>query len=186
LAIVRHLVELHGGNIVAESPGVGMGATFIVSLPLMQTQQPPTVPEDKREPGTDLTGIRALVVDDDEDTRDLIARIIERHGGMAQKADSHETAMAVLEAFTPDILLIDIGMPARNGYELIATTRSKGQTEDTPAVAITAYASEKDRDAALAAGFQAHIAKPFDPEVLVEKMVAVTSHRQSYAHATGT
>jgi signal transduction histidine kinase/CheY-like chemotaxis protein/HAMP domain-containing protein len=186
LAIVHHLVELHGGNIVAQSPGAGMGATFIVSLPLMQAQQPP-VAEDRPEPGTlSLEGIRALVVDDDDDARDLIARIIERHGGTAQKAASHETAMAALEEFTPDILLIDIGMPARNGYELIATARSKGPTEATPAVAITAYATDKDRDAALAAGFQAHIAKPFDPETLVETIFEVTSRRHSYLQPTGT
>jgi CheY-like chemotaxis protein len=119
----------------------------------------------------DLAGIRALVVDDEADTRELVAQIIEHQGGVAQKAESYDAALAAINQFTPNILLIDIGMPSKNGYALIAALRAKGALNRTPAIAVTAYATDADRNTALDAGFQAHITKPFDPEALVGQIL---------------
>ena len=117
-----------------------------------------------------LDSVRIVVVDDDKDLLQFIERLIRRHSGIARTADSYASALAVLNDFTPDILLIDIRMPNQDGYALIKTIRLMSRLRHVPAIAVTAYASEADRDSALESGFQAHLPKPFAPESLIEEI----------------
>ena len=170
LAIVRYLVELHGGTVWAESPGEGQGATFTVRLPLSQTPRPtahPTLPlaTQGSQPSQVLKGIRALVVDDDIDTRTCIVFALEEHGAVVTAAASAQAALRTLEAATFDIILSDIGMPEMDGFRLMQKVRDRDRT--TPAIALTAYARESDRDRAIASGFQRHIPKPVELAVLI-------------------
>jgi PAS domain S-box-containing protein len=169
LAIVRHLVELHGGTIQADSPGEGLGATFTVSLPLMPTQ--PTVSQSSQssEQPVHLQGVQVLVVDDDTDTRDFIVFLLEQAQASVIAVASAIEAMAVLSQSQPDILLSDIGMPEMDGYMLLRRIRAlpPEQGGEIPAIALTAYAGEIDHQQAMAAGFQRHISKPVEPEMLV-------------------
>ena len=173
LAIVRHLVELHGGTIRADSPGEGLGATFTVTLPLMPAQ--PTIDQNPQLPETslDLKGVQVLIVDDDTDTRDYVAFLLEQAGATVMTVVSAREAMKALTQFKPNILLSDIGMPDVNGYMLLRQVRalSPEQGGTIPAIALTAYAGELDQKQALAAGFQQHIAKPVEPDQLV-KLIA--------------
>ncbi|MBD2260545.1 PAS domain S-box protein [Pseudanabaena sp. FACHB-2040] len=180
LAIVRHLVELHGGTIRADSPGEGLGATFTVRMPLMPTQ--PAVSQDFQlsEPTLDLSGIRVLVVDDDTDTRDFTAFLLEQAGAKVITSTSAAEAVAALTQYHPDVLVSDIGMPGTDGYMLIRQIRalSSEQGGQIPAIALTAYAGESDQQQALQAGFQRHVSKPVEPEVLLRTIDALTRHRQ--------
>lgn len=168
LAIVRHLVELHGGSVLAASPGEGLGATFTVRLPLLGTS--PEVDREVRSDNlADLSGLRVLVVDDEADIRDLVACILERSGAEVTIAKSAAEALAALNQSVPNILLSDIGMPEVDGYMLMRQVRALppergGQLK---AIALTAYAGESNQQQALAAGFQLHLAKPVEPEELV-------------------
>jgi DNA-binding response OmpR family regulator len=116
-----------------------------------------------------LDGISLVIVDDDTQMLQFMERLIQRYGGIAKTADSYNAALAVLNDFTPDIVLIDIRMPNQDGYALIKTIRLMSRLR-VPAIAVTAYSSESDRDAALQSGFQAHISKPFAPESLVDQI----------------
>ncbi|MBD0267501.1 MAG: PAS domain S-box protein [Cyanobacteria bacterium Co-bin8] len=180
LAIVRHLVELHGGTIRADSPGEGLGATFTVRMPLMPTQ--PAVSQDFQlsDPTLDLSGIRVLVVDDDTDTRDFTAFLLEQAGAKVITSTSAAEAVATLTQHHPDVLVSDIGMPGTDGYMLIRQIRalSSEQGGQIPAIALTAYAGESDQQQALQAGFQRHVSKPVEPEVLLRTIDALTRHRQ--------
>jgi signal transduction histidine kinase/DNA-binding response OmpR family regulator len=178
LAIARHLVELHGGAIRAESPGEGLGATFTVDLPVMG--DPPeggkvTAPLDPQagrvSPGcaATLDGLRVLVVEDEADTRDLIAFTLSRCGAEVRVAGTAGEALRTLPEWLPEVLLSDIGLPGMDGYTFIRRVRelppeSAGRV---PAAALTAYAGGEDRLRALAAGFQSHLAKPLDPSELI-------------------
>jgi PAS domain S-box-containing protein len=172
LAIVHHLVELHGGTVQADSPGEGQGATFIVKLPLMPDSA--LVNQDSSSPGTalDLTGIQVLVVDDDVDTREFVAFLLEQAGARVVIATSANEALTALTHFQPDVLLSDIGMPEVDGYMLLRQIRalSPEQGGQIPAIALTAYAGEIDYHQAMAAGFQQHIAKPLEPTQLIAKI----------------
>ncbi len=172
LAIVRQLVELHGGTIFAESPGEGQGATFTFRLPLMRTT------ETKGEKGTEgevdsnspnLEEVRILVVDDDADSRDFIAFILEQDGASVTAAESAVEALQILAQSKPNILLSDIGMPEMDGYMLMRQVRTltPEQGGEIPAIALTAYAGEFDQQQAFAAGFQMHMSKPVDPVELI-------------------
>jgi signal transduction histidine kinase len=177
LSIVRHLVELHGGTVAVESAGEGTGAAFTVALPVRATFLPSPDPEQAEPPAASggawdarlLAGVRVLVVEDDEDTRELLVRALERGGAEVEEAASVALALAALDRRLPDVLVSDIGMPGEDGYALIrklrASTRERGA--DLPAAALTAYARSEDRVQALQAGFQTHIAKPVDPSELV-------------------
>jgi PAS domain S-box-containing protein len=174
LAIVRQLVELHGGAISAASPGKGGGATFTVSLPLLRPQQAtkenPIVaaePAGRRSKGAPLAGLRVLAVEDDEATLDALTELLSLQGAEMAAAASVNQALGLLADFNPDVLVSDIGMPERDGYDLIREIRALGyDAEDLPAVAVTAFASPEDRRRALDAGFQVHLAKPVDPHEL--------------------
>ncbi len=175
LAIVRQLVELHGGTICAESPGEGHGATFTVRLPLMPTQasnQPALSPS---ETCPDLNGVNVLVVDDDADARVLTTFLLEQHGATVTAVASAEEAFTAVTQMKPDVLVSDIGMPTVDGYMLLRQVRTLplDQGGHTPAIALTAYAGETDYQRSLDAGFQKHLAKPIDPTVLVNAIASL-------------
>lgn len=181
LAIVRHLVELHGGTVWAESQGLKQGATFTVLLPSITTVLPADADQVLEDVPT-LQGIKVLVVDDEEDTRDLIVFVLEEAGATVRAvADATE----VIKIFTQekfDILLSDIGMPEMDGYTLIKTLRSLPQTKDRqiPAIALTAYAGETNHQQILAAGFQKHLAKPVEIEELVKAISQLVKAISNY------
>ena len=173
LAIVRHLVELHGGTVKADSPGEGQGATFTVRIPLMPLQ-PPTIPATPApEESFNLSGIRVLAVDDDADARDLVVFLLEDCGACVTAVSNADDALAVLIQSVPDVLLSDIGMPDTDGYMLLRQVRALPPEQGglVPAIALTAYAGEIDYRLALAAGFQRHLSKPLDPDKLVQAML---------------
>ncbi len=181
LAIVRHLVELHGGEVRAESAGEGQGATFIVTLPVRAVVEAPEAepaPAAERRPGARLDGVRIMVVDDEADDRELIAMVLGRAGASVCAAESVAEAMARLEEFRPDVLVTDIGMPIRDGYDLIRSVRrSSVQWATLRAIALTAYGRPDDRARALAAGFDMHLTKPVTPADLVAAAAALAGGR---------
>ncbi len=169
LAIVRHLVELHGGTVRADSPGEGQGATFTVKLPLMTTADEPNQDIRESNSSVNLQGLRILVVDDDTDTRDLITFTLEQYGATVIAFASASVALNALPQEKPDLLVSDIGMPEMDGYMLIRQVRTlPEQIATIPAIALTAYAGETNQEQVLAAGFQMHIAKPVEPDRLAE------------------
>ncbi|HEX8291161.1 MAG TPA: ATP-binding protein [Pyrinomonadaceae bacterium] len=198
LAIVRHLVEAHGGSVHAYSAGEGQGATFTVDLPLPiggepaapraeapaaqaggtaspgQPQAPPSAGEKAEEVLPPLAGLRVLAVDDDADTLEMLTLFLRRAGAEVASAGSAAAALETLERFRPDVLVADIGMPEVDGYELLRRVRALTPERGglTPAIALTAYAGETDRVRALRSGFQAHLPKPVEPDDLIK---AVTS-----------
>ena len=175
LSIVKQLTELHGGTVRAHSAGENRGATFVVSLPLLSTRiEPQPTAREGRDTAVDqgfvrveLQGIKVLVVDDEADSSEVIQRILTRSGAEVRGASSMEGALAVLEEFSPDVLLSDIGMPGHDGYELISRVRSLPGGRAVPAVALTALARAEDRARALRAGFQMHVAKPVEAAELL-------------------
>jgi signal transduction histidine kinase/CheY-like chemotaxis protein len=173
LALVRHLVELHGGTVEASSRGEGLGATFTVRLPVAVAvaatghRSAPALRLSDKDPseygaGRELEDLCVLVVDDEEDARDLIETVLVQCGATVLTAASAEKALAAIEREKPDVLVCDIGMPGEDGYALIGKVRALagGRGADLPAVALTAYARETDRQRALGAGFQVHLPKP--------------------------
>ncbi len=181
LAIVRHLVELHGGTVRAESPGEGFGAIFTVMLPLKQrrNQQSQLRGERKVAPMRQaiLAGVKVLVVDDEPDNREFLVAAIAQLGANAAAAASAAEAIELLQQSLPDILVSDIGMPVEDGYSLIRKVRSSesGTAKRLPAVALTAYASEQDRDRAIAAGYDEHLPKPIDPALFAAVLARLTN-----------
>ena len=173
LAIVRALVRLHGGSVSVESDGLGRGARFTFTLPYEVHVR------DDREVSAyegDCPVPRAvLVVEDSPDTLSLLNVLFQRKGCRVLAAESAAEAIEIASQQTPDIIISDIGMPGMNGYELLAKLRKLPGLEKVPAVAITGYAMEEDRDRALAAGFDAHIAKPIDPDELFEVVQKLAS-----------
>jgi PAS domain S-box-containing protein len=175
LAIVRYLVELHGGTVWAESLGEGQGATFIVRLPLLNRTEKGLATEDKAlnldhsSFNLSLTKLQILVVDDDTDTRDFYTIVLQQAGAIVRAVSSAEEALQALVQFKPNILLSDIGMPDIDGYMLIRQIRAMETHGKTmPAIALTAYAGELDQKQAIAAGFQHYMSKPIEPRELVE------------------
>ena len=174
LAIVRHLVELHGGTVRAESPGPGRGATFIVRLP--QVLGRPVAPDERPEPAPAvLGGIRVLAVEDEADTRELVATILRQAGAEVAVAASVEEALRALASSPPDVVLCDLAMPGRDGYELLREVkRRRGTLGRAPFVALTAHVQESERQRSVAEGFSVHVGKPIDPVELVEVVRTMT------------
>jgi signal transduction histidine kinase/ActR/RegA family two-component response regulator len=183
LAIVRQIVELHGGRVRVASAGEGRGATFTVELPAAAAR---TVPGERVHaptgtampftPSPVLRDLRVLLVDDEEDTLETLAVILRACGAEVQAAESAAEGLATLREWRPNAIVCDIGMPGEDGYALIARIRSLSGAEggQTPAIALTAYARTEDRVRALAAGFQMHVAKPIEPAELVATIAALT------------
>ncbi|MBD1919471.1 MULTISPECIES: PAS domain S-box protein [Cyanophyceae] len=175
LAIVRQLTELHGGMVAADSPGQDLGATFTVRLPLNLEGQDQPSPAEPLKKATDLTGLQILVVDDEADMRELASFVLSQAGAEVAVAGSALQALNRLNQSMPDLLLCDIGMPEMNGYELIQQIRQRrhDQGGNIPAIALTAYAGEVNQQHALAAGFQLHLAKPIEPDLLVSTIATL-------------
>ncbi|WP_199316125.1 PAS domain S-box protein [Tolypothrix sp. FACHB-123] len=175
LAIARQIVELHGGTVAAQSLGEDLGATFTVLLPATSINSEFSSDAQPANLSVNLTGLRILVVDDEADMGYLAEFILTQHGANVTLATSAAEALTILTQSLPDLLLCDIGMPEMDGYMLMRQLRelSPAQGGIIPAIALTAYASEYDRNQALAAGFQLHLSKPVEPEVLIDAVVGV-------------
>ncbi|NJP08333.1 MAG: response regulator [Leptolyngbyaceae cyanobacterium RU_5_1] len=186
LAIVRHLIELHGGTIQVDSPGEGQGATFTVRLPLLQrTEDGGRRTEDlalstqHSALSTPLAGLQVLIVDDDTDTRDFVEFVLEQAGARVMTVATAGEALMVFNRMKPDVLLSDIGMPEMDGYMLMQQVRAlpPAQGGQILAIALTAYAAEIDYQRAIAAGFQKHISKPVEPANLVKVIANLVGQR---------
>ncbi|MCE9553682.1 MAG: response regulator [Planctomycetes bacterium] len=174
LSIVKNLVEMHGGTVEAQSPGEDQGATFIVRLPVQIIHGDPTeaLPTESAVPNAlDLTlqGVRILVVDDEPDARELVRRLLTEYEAQVELAGSVDEALRIFHRQKPDLLLSDIGMPGKDGYELVRAVRSLPEAEGgaVPAVALTAMARSEDRKRAMLAGYHAHVTKPVDSSELI-------------------
>ena len=176
LAIVRHLVELHGGSVRAESLGAGHGATFTVRLPAREDaptaegEEVPllreSVPSDPAAFRARLDGLRVLVVDDEADARELVATMLSSAGASVATAGSTDEALAALDREVPDVLVSDVGMPGEDGHALLRRVRASRRLCRVPAVALTAYAGADDARRAVLAGFHTHMPKPAEPAML--------------------
>ena len=185
LAIVRHLVELHGGTVSARSAGEGRGAVFEVVLPIpavaprAAAHDPSPVGEkvSRFRAGTtdSLAGIHVLVVDDEDDARELLATVLQQAGAVVTAASSVASALAVLATTAISVVVSDVGMPVEDGYTLLRRLRAEAPValRQIPALALTAYARAEDRQRAASAGFQEHAAKPIDPDLLVATVAAL-------------
>ncbi len=185
LAIVRYLVEAHGGTVQAESLGKGKGSTFTVSLPRIVKTELRTRANDRDPEGAEvlgsIAGVRILLVEDDSGTREALTEILSLRGADVRSASSAALATALFDTFRPDLLVCDIAMPDEDGYSLLRRIRARGDGHggDTPAIALTALAGEEDRRKALDVGFQAHVAKPADIDRLVAAITRVLKPRES-------
>ncbi|MCC5614143.1 AAA family ATPase [Nostoc sp. CHAB 5836] len=180
LAIVRHLVELHGGTVQAESLGEGKGATFTVRFPCLQDENKGTKNAQDNSSvvttqSSPLSGLEILVVDDDGDMREFLPFMLEQYGATVTVVASAIEALTALSQSQPNLMISDIGMPEMDGYMLMRQVRSlkPEQGGTIPAIALTAYAGEMDYQQAIAVGFQRHISKPVDPEELVKAIVSL-------------
>jgi len=191
LTVVRHVVELHGGEVLAESDGDGKGSTFIVRLPREArgahnhnglAASKPQGSTARAEHFTQILDVHILVVDDESDAREVLARLLVQAGARVSQASSVREAIKMFHRAGPELLISDIAMPDEDGYDLIRELRKLPASEGgkVPAIAVTAYAREEDRKRALAAGFQAHVAKPIQPNemlLVVEQLVQLNEQR---------
>jgi len=179
LSIAHRIIDLHGGEINAESAGIGQGATFTLRLPLTSTpveSQPLRAAGGRWSDSGNLTGVKVLVVDDDADTRELLGAFLGTAGAQVYQASNVSGALQLAREILPDVLISDIAMPDQDGYALLRELRSRS-AHSVPRVAIvlTAQASRADRERALAAGFDRYVAKPFDPKVFIETIREVVA-----------
>jgi signal transduction histidine kinase len=186
LAIVKYLVELHGGTVTAASDGIGMGTTFVVSLPLAadgdRVQAPRFAGPDHASRITELPaliGVRVLLVDDEADSREILTAVLAAQKATVKAVGSADEALALLRTFGPDVLVSDVRMPDKDGYALIRELRAhEGDRQPRlPAVALTAYATYDDHQRAIMAGFDVHLGKPVEPLALA-RMVGVLARRR--------
>jgi PAS domain S-box-containing protein len=186
LAIVRHLVEQHGGSVRATSEGEGKGATFTVHLPAVSLSREAATTASGR-PSTpaaveqlpSLANVRVVVVDDDPDTREVLKTVLSQVGAHVMAADSASQALAQITATPPDVIIADIGMPGEDGYSFIQKVRQSNPDRggSAPAIALTAFARREDRERALAAGYQRHLSKPLNPSTLVQAVADLLGPR---------
>jgi signal transduction histidine kinase len=181
LTIARHIVELHGGAIDASSPGPGLGSTFVVELPVLQAGRAvieasapgePALPDDEGN----LDGVRAMVVEDEDDSRMILTSLLERHGAVVLAVPTAASALEQVSEFAPTVLVTDIGLPEQDGYALLRQVRlaEREELRTLPAIALTAFVTDADRARALAAGFHEHLRKPVDATELVATVSACT------------
>jgi CheY-like chemotaxis protein len=193
LSIVKQLVELHGGSVRAESQGDGTGATFIVTLPTRAVRdltgpalEHPTSLRVASQPasGVSLAGVRVLVVDDEPDARELVRAVLVDAGATVATADSALAAIEELKLAKPDVIVSDIGMPERDGYQFMRDVRAMSAADGgrTPAMALTAFARSQDRTRAMLAGYQVHASKPVEPQELVATIRSLASSQSEHAH----
>jgi len=177
LAIVHQLVEAHNGTVTADSPGEGLGATFTIGIPLLNGSSPHPPDVEKVSDVLDLQGIRILVVDDEPDARDLLVTLLTQYRAEVMAVNSATEVLATLASFQPDVLVSDIGMPHVDGNALIQKIRAlpPEQGGQVPAIALTAYASESDRQRALSSGYQQHIMKPLELEPFIQELMRLAS-----------
>jgi signal transduction histidine kinase len=183
MAIVRHLVELHGGTVAVESPGENQGATFKLRLPRHTGPAPAAeklppgrepVPEMAMDELEQLNGLHVLIVEDDADSRNVLALLLQRLGALVEAVPSAKDAYDRLQQRKPDVLVSDIGMPDEDGYAMIRRIRQISGEQHIPAIALTAYARKQDAEAALGAGYDQHLSKPVAPADLIRAIKAVT------------
>jgi PAS domain S-box-containing protein len=190
LAVVRHLVELHGGQVTAESEGDGKGATFTVTIPLVDPAEPrsegrveegPAAAEELPDDAPRLDGVRVLVVDRSEDVREVVARILRLSGADVDTADSPAAALTSFARNTPDVLVTAIDMEGETGYSLLRKVRSlpRDAGGNVPAAALTGHSRTEDRVRALNAGFQMYMAKPVQPAELLAVVAALADLRRA-------
>ena len=187
LAIVHHLVELHAGQVTVESDGVGKGTALTVSIPLLAEGTLGALRGSDRPaagPLSTLAGVRVIVVDDEQDARDLVTAVLEQAGAVVTSVGSADEAMHAIHERPPSLLVSDIGMPGEDGYALIARVRALPAESGgrVPAVAVTAFTRDDDRARALRAGYTAHVAKPIDPAELVTLASNVTTRGSTEAN----
>ena len=173
LTITRHLAERHGGHVRAESAGLGKGARFMLDLPIAVDGRGGAVRASGAPRALSLEGAKLLAVDDEPDSLELTARVLEEHGATVIMASSAQEALDRLRDDRPDLVVTDIGMPGMDGYELIRHVRTAlpAPIRDLPAIALTAFARQEDRERAIRAGFQAHLVKPIEPSRLLAAVV---------------
>ncbi len=173
---MRYLVEAHGGLITADSPGEGQGATFAVKIPVL-TYHSGTAAAVSSSKTPSLSGVRVMAVDDEADARNILAAILTYHDAEVMMLATAAEVLAQLPVFRPHVLICDLGMPKTDGYSLIEQVRQQPSDRggQTPAIALTAYAREEDRQRTLNSGFQRHLAKPFDLENLVRAVAQLAS-----------
>src|SRR5215813_9767202 len=186
LAIVRHIVELHGGTVHAASEGLGKGATFTVTLPVAPPARAAS-PDELRDEAAgwrlttqnppSLSGVRVLIVDDEADARELVTMMLAQGGAVVRTAVSAPEALAACDEWRPDILIADIGMPGEDGYTLMKKLRARESERGghIPAIALTAYGRREDRLRALSVGYESHVPKPVEPVELLAVVASLTS-----------
>lgn len=178
LTIVHHIVELHGGHVSASSPGEGLGASFVLHLPREPRPTPPAAPQARVDAmplaRPELTGLRLLLVEDHEDTRELLRVLLEEQGAQLRAVSSVAEAFDCFREWRPDLLISDLGLPGEDGYALLQRIRALPVDEGgfTPAIALTAYARAEDRDRALRAGFDLYVPKPIEEAELLSVVAA--------------
>jgi CheY-like chemotaxis protein len=186
LAIVRHVIELHGGSVNADSQGENAGSTFTVALPTRSS-----LPEhqervsERNEAGTSRgLGIRVLLIEDDPDAREVIAAGLERAGFELRPAGSAREALSILDHWHPDVIVSDIGMPGMDGYEFIRElrTRTPDRSGHVAALALTAFARLEDVALARANGYDGHLSKPVNPRELADAIVELRRRRGYVRH----
>jgi CheY-like chemotaxis protein len=170
LSLAKHIVELHGGTIEACSEGPGRGATFLVRLPAAEPTSRTGIPAC---PDVSLAGAHVLVVEDQPDGRELVARIILEGGGRVSRAESAAEAIASFTQEAPDLVISDIAMPGMDGYELLTRLRALEEGRRIPAIALTPFARAEDRTRSLLAGYQGHVPKPVDPSELLATVASL-------------
>jgi CheY-like chemotaxis protein len=176
MSIVKHLVELHGGTVAAASAGANQGATMTVRMNVAHQESAAPTPAGGGDAGNGqrlLQGKDILVVEDNADTREMLNVVLADEGAHVRLAGDYDSAMAQLDTAWPQLLVSDIGLPGRDGYELIAAIRALERQQGRPpmrAVALTAFARPQDRERALLAGFDQHLDKPLQPHVLVSAL----------------
>lgn len=189
LAIVRHLVELHGGTVTAHSDGKDRGSRFSIKLPIADSKRFTPVSngafatEISPEVSSQVNGMNILLVEDDKDSRDMLEMVLSIYGIKVESAESAAEAVEKVKKLRPDVLVSDIGLPGEDGYDLIRKIRGLPQREGgkTPAIALTGYVSVQDRKLALDAGYQDHIPKPVNPNILLELLVELKVDRKRSA-----
>jgi PAS domain S-box-containing protein len=177
LAIVRELVELHGGHVAVESAGEGRGATFTVELPRAPSDRPIEPIRASPPVHATLNGVRVLLVDDEPDSNDVVRTLLASFGAEVRTATSAREALGVVESWIPDVVVSDIAMPEEDGYALLSRMRERRSLCAVPAIALTAYSAPSDREHALEAGFDAHVAKPVRTAELLHAIAAARESR---------